>query len=266
MGEERGDALLGLACIELGGGRQRPTTRSIAWAHPGRGSRQASRRAALALVHAAGESDAGRVCELLVDAFVIADRDAQTPRSWSRASETSMDASRYASHWLSSPRHSRPRARPASDRCRSPHRHQRFPWRPRDRRTTLSLADPGAAPGQMSVAVGGAAALMGRCSACGRVALQLHARGRRPRGRRAARSPLPAESTVEILNDIGLEASSFSNHEFDGLRRDPAPDEGGCAERSGSPRRAACAFRTAARNSVPRRQRRRAAETCRRRL
>ena len=98
----------------------------------------------------------------------------------------------------------------------------------------LFLAEPGAAPGApaMRVQVGGAAALAGmvkRLRAGAPHSLMLAA------GDLVGASPLVStlfrhESTVETLNDIGLEVSSLGNHEFDaGQRELQRLIRGGCA-------------------------------------
>jgi 5'-nucleotidase len=98
----------------------------------------------------------------------------------------------------------------------------------------LFLAEPGAAPGTpaMRVQVGGAAALAGmvkRLRAGAPHSLMLAA------GDLVGASPLVStlfrhESTVEILNDIGLEVSSLGNHEFDaGQQELQRLIRGGCA-------------------------------------
>jgi len=100
--------------------------------------------------------------------------------------------------------------------------------------TTISLADPGAAAGapKVNVAVGGAAALAGmvqRLRAGSPYSFMLAG------GDLVGAAPLVSslfrhESTVEILNDIGLEASSFGNHEFDqGFAELQRLVKGGCA-------------------------------------
>jgi len=73
---------LGLACIELGGGRHKaddavdPRVGFTQVVAPGE---RVEMGGTLAMVHAANESDAGRVCDLLVDAFAIADVATATP-------------------------------------------------------------------------------------------------------------------------------------------------------------------------------------------
>jgi 5'-nucleotidase len=99
---------------------------------------------------------------------------------------------------------------------------------------TLQLADPAAAPGspQIRVATGGAAALAGmvkRLRAGSPYSLMLAG------GDLVGAAPLVSslfrhESTIEILGDIGLEVSTFGNHEFDAGRAElERLMKGGCA-------------------------------------
>jgi 5'-nucleotidase len=110
---------------------------------------------------------------------------------------------------------------------------------------TLSLADPAAAPGapRLNVAVGGAAALAGmvqRLRAGSRYSFMLAG------GDLVGAAPLVSslfrhESTIEVLNDIGLEASSFGNHEFDaGFGELTRLMNGGCAENAPANPAASC--------------------------
>ena len=100
--------------------------------------------------------------------------------------------------------------------------------------TTLSLADPGAVPGAppLRVPVGGAPALAGmvkRLRAGSPYSLMLAG------GDLVGAAPLVSslfrhESTIEILNDVGLEVSTFGNHEFDAGRTElERLIRGGCA-------------------------------------
>jgi thymidine phosphorylase len=73
---------LGLACIELGGGRHKaddPVDPRVGFTQVAAPGDRVEAGAALALVHAANESDADRVCNLLVDAFAIADEVPKAP-------------------------------------------------------------------------------------------------------------------------------------------------------------------------------------------
>jgi thymidine phosphorylase len=73
---------LGLACIELGGGRHKaddtvdPRVGFTQVAAPGD---RIEAGGTLALVHAANESDAGRVCELIGEVFTLAEEPPQAP-------------------------------------------------------------------------------------------------------------------------------------------------------------------------------------------
>jgi 5'-nucleotidase len=99
---------------------------------------------------------------------------------------------------------------------------------------TLLLADPGAPPDarKLRVQVGGAAALAG-------IVQKLRAGAPRSLmlagGDLIGAAPLVSalfkhESTIEILNDIGLEVSSLGNHEFDaGVKELQRVIRGGCA-------------------------------------
>jgi 5'-nucleotidase len=99
---------------------------------------------------------------------------------------------------------------------------------------TLLLADPGAPPDakQLRVPVGGAAALAGMVQKLRAGAPQsLMLAG----GDLIGAAPLVSalfkhESTIEVLNDIGLEVSSLGNHEFDaGVKELQRLIRGGCA-------------------------------------
>jgi 5'-nucleotidase len=111
---------------------------------------------------------------------------------------------------------------------------------------TLSLADPGAPPGaaQLRVPAGGAAALAGTVQTLRAGAphsLMLAA------GDLIGAAPLVSalfkhESTIEILNDIGLEVSSLGNHEFDAGRKElQRVIRGGCAATAPGSPAASCA-------------------------
>ncbi len=98
----------------------------------------------------------------------------------------------------------------------------------------LFLADPGAGPGapQLRVATGGAAALSGLLSTLrAGSTYSLTVAG----GDLIGASPLVStlfrhETTVEILNDMGLEVSALGNHEFDaGAAELQRMIRGGCA-------------------------------------
>ena len=98
----------------------------------------------------------------------------------------------------------------------------------------LFLADPGAPPesAPMRVSVGGAAALAGMVKALRAGAPHSFMIGA---GDLIGAAPLAStlfrhESTISILNDMGLEASSLGNHEFDaGVAELRRVIRGGCA-------------------------------------
>lgn len=99
---------------------------------------------------------------------------------------------------------------------------------------SLSLADPGAAPGspQVRVPTGGAAALAGLVKAlrAGSPNSVMIAGGDLVGAAPMVSSLFRHESTIEVLNDIGLEVSSFGNHEFDeGSEELARLIKGGCA-------------------------------------
>ena len=104
----------------------------------------------------------------------------------------------------------------------------------------LTVADPGGAPGAtLRLNVGGAAALAGmvrRLREGSPESFMLAG------GDLIGAAPLPSslffhESTIEVLNDIGLDASTVGNHEFDaGLAELHRIIKGGCAKpEPGSP-------------------------------
>jgi 5'-nucleotidase len=84
---------------------------------------------------------------------------------------------------------------------------------------TLSLADPGAAAGapQLRVPVGGAPALAGLVKSlrAGSPHSLMIAGGDLVGAAPLVSSLFRHESTIEVLNDMGLDVSSFGNHEFD---------------------------------------------------
>jgi 5'-nucleotidase len=99
---------------------------------------------------------------------------------------------------------------------------------------TLSLADPGAPPGaaQLRVQAGGAAALAGtvRTLRAGAPHSLMLAAGDLIGAAPLVSALFKHESTIEILNDIGLEVSSLGNHEFDAGRNElQRLIRGGCA-------------------------------------
>jgi 5'-nucleotidase len=99
---------------------------------------------------------------------------------------------------------------------------------------SLSLADPGTAPDapQLRVPVGGAAALAGmvRKLRAGAPQSFMLAGGDLIGAAPLVSSIFKHESTIEILNDIGLDASSLGNHEFDaGQKELQRVIGGGCA-------------------------------------
>ena len=114
---------------------------------------------------------------------------------------------------------------------------------------TLTLADPGAAadaPG-LRVPVGGAPALAGlvRSLRAGSPNSLMIAGGDLVGAAPLVSSLFRHESTIEVLNDIGLEVSSFGNHEFDEgsveLRR---LIQGGCATNKADAVITSCALGT----------------------
>lgn len=99
---------------------------------------------------------------------------------------------------------------------------------------TLFLADPGAQPeaAQLRVTVGGAAAVAGmvRELRAGAPHSILLAGGDLIGAAPLVSTLFKHESTVEILNDMGLEVSSLGNHEFDaGTKELQRVIRGGCA-------------------------------------
>src|SRR5829696_645899 len=101
----------------------------------------------------------------------------------------------------------------------------------------LLLADPGAAPGAplLRVPVGGAPALAGLVKSlrAGSPYSVMLAGGDLIGAAPLASSLFRHESTIEVLNDIGLEVSSLGNHEFDeGSKELARMIKGGCAPAS----------------------------------
>ena len=99
---------------------------------------------------------------------------------------------------------------------------------------TLFLADPGAPPDapQLRVQVGGAAALAGmvRKLRAGAPHSFMLAGGDLIGAAPMVSTLFKHESTIEILNDIGLELSALGNHEFDaGEKELQRIIRGGCA-------------------------------------
>ena len=99
---------------------------------------------------------------------------------------------------------------------------------------SLALADPGAAPGAplLRVPVGGAPAMAGlvKTLRAGSPYSVMIAAGDLVGAAPLASSLFRHESTIEVLNDMGLEVSSFGNHEFDaGAEELKRLIKGGCA-------------------------------------